>query len=745
LSTLLLRLGNLSITAIVARILDPRDFGVFAIALTAYTIISTLGQLGAASCLVRADLDIDAMAPTMVTVSLTTSAILAGAMAVFARHIAIALGSVDGTGPVRIMALVMLLEGVFAVPWAQLTRDFKQDKLFLANVISLVPSTAALLLLAKSGGGATAFAWSRVISTFVSGCVMVVSVPKIYRPGLARSALAILFNFGLPLAGANFVNNMLLNTDYAFIGHLVGAVELGVYVLAFNVASWPAGLLGSMINNVSMPAFSRVKSDPDLLKKAMTRSLRAVSLIAMPMCGLMMALARPLVLVLYGAKWEASAEVLSILSLYGAISIICVLFANMLVSLGKARSMLAVQLIWLGALVPAMALGVHRDGIVGAALAHIAIIAPLVLPSYVFALKRATGIRLAALGKAILPPLLATSAAALAARATASQFVSPLAQLMTGLAAGGLTYALAAAPQGTVLLSQEQTTKLRALRFFRLYDTAARMIWLPARRGSEQRDRDSGYQATQGPQLRANHPDLASTYADRQEAWSDQAVAVHKRTLADRERQLGPDHPHTVASRANLAYAYRQTGWIAEAIALYEKTLADWRRLLGPDHPRTLRSSNYLASAYRDAGRMAEATALYKRTLAERLRLLGPYHPSTLRSSNYLASTYREAGRLAEAIPLYEQVLAGWRRLFGPDHLSTLRSSNNLASTYGEAGRLGEAIQLYEHTLGRCAQVLGSDHALTRTVRRNLSVAQQLAASRGPYPGWPAYPQPQVI
>ena len=86
-----------------------------------------------------------------------------------------------------------------------------------------------------------------------------------------------------------------------------------------------------------MPAFSRVKHDPDLLKNAMARALRAVSLILMPMCGLMMALARPLVLTLYGAKWAASAEVLSILSLYGAISIICVLFANMLTSLGKAK------------------------------------------------------------------------------------------------------------------------------------------------------------------------------------------------------------------------------------------------------------------------------------------------------------------------------------------------------------------------------------------------------------------------
>ena len=118
-----------------------------------------------------------------------------------------------------------------------------------------------LFLLAISGSGAMAFAWSMVVGHFVSGCVVVASLPKHYRPDVARSALSVLFRFGLPLGGANLVNYILLNIDYALVGHIMGAVALGSYVLAFNVASWPASLLGAMVNNVSMPAFSRVKHD----------------------------------------------------------------------------------------------------------------------------------------------------------------------------------------------------------------------------------------------------------------------------------------------------------------------------------------------------------------------------------------------------------------------------------------------------------------------------------------------------
>lgn len=482
LSTVVLRLTNISITAVVAHILTPRDFGVFTVALTAYTITASLGELGIASCLIRADLDIDTMAPTMVTVSLTTSAVFAGAMAGFAPHIAAALGSADGAGPVRVMALTIFINGVFAVPGAQLTRDFKQGTLFLANVISLVPSTSVLLFLAKSGSGAMAFAWSRVIAQFVMGGVMFAAASKHYKPGICRDAILVLLRFGLPLAGANFVNYILLNVDYAFVGHIIGAVALGIYMLAFNLASAPGFLIGNVINSISMPAFSRVKHNPDLLKNALASALRVVSMILMPMCGLMIALSRPIVLTLYGARWAAAAEVLSILSVYSAISIVCILFANMLTSLGKAKFILVVQLLWLCALVPAMALGVRRDGIAGAAIAHMAVIGPFVLPCYLFVLKRASGVRLSVLGRAIVPSLVAGSAAALAARGTASQFTSPLAQLTAGLAIGGLVYAVATAPQAMAWLDQEQAAKLRMLRLYDLYASAARIAALPIRR-----------------------------------------------------------------------------------------------------------------------------------------------------------------------------------------------------------------------------------------------------------------------
>jgi lipopolysaccharide exporter len=592
----------------------------------------------------------------------------------------------------------VVLLGIFAVPSAQIIRDFKQNKIFLANAIGFVPATAVLIILAKSGSGALAFAWFTVVNQFVLGCALIVMAPRHYRPGMARSALSVVGNFGIPLAVGNFVSYILLNVDYAFVGHFLGAAALGLYMLAYTVASWPYGLLGSVLNLVGMPAFSRVKHDPGLLKNAMANSVRAVTLIVWPMCAMMIALAHPLIVTLYGAKWAASANVLVLLSVYAAVSMVCLLFINIIIAFGQTKILLVLQLIWLGTLIPAMALGVHEDGIIGAAYAHISVIIPVVLPSYLLVMKRVTGVRLAALGKAAVPALLASSAAALAARGVASQLSSPLAQLAAGLAAGGAIYLICAGQQAAAVFGRGQAAE----RVLNVYRAAGRLVGLSADGGAKQ---SVGYLSGDvalgetgvlgwppGPNRYGGLTSRANlTWAYGQEPWFAQAVTVHERTLADRARLLGSDHPQTVAARANLAYTYSQAGWPSKTIPLYERMLADLRRLLGPDHPRTLRAGGYLAGAY------------------------------------------REVRRLAEAIPLYEQTLAGWRRLLGPDHPSTLRSGDNLASAYGEAGRLAAAIPLYEQTLARSARVLGSDHTLTRTVRRNLDVAQRLAASGSPY------------
>ncbi|RKE19608.1 tetratricopeptide repeat protein [Streptomyces sp. TLI_171] len=227
------------------------------------------------------------------------------------------------------------------------------------------------------------------------------------------------------------------------------------------------------------------------------------------------------------------------------------------------------------------------------------------------------------------------------------------------------------------------------------------------------------------PHTLASRNNVASAYQAAGDLES--AIPLHETTLAQREQVLGDTHPDTLTSRNNLASAYEAAGDLESAIPLHETTLAQREQVLGDTHPDTLSSRNNLAGAYEAAGDLDRAISLHETTLAQCEQVLGDNHPDTLSSRNNLAYTYRSAGDLDRAIPLYETTLAQREQVLGDNHPDTLMSRNNLASAYRSAGDLDRAIPLYETTLAQCEQVLGDNHPDTLTSRSNLAYAYQSA------------------
>ena len=227
------------------------------------------------------------------------------------------------------------------------------------------------------------------------------------------------------------------------------------------------------------------------------------------------------------------------------------------------------------------------------------------------------------------------------------------------------------------------------------------------------------------PHTLASRNNLARAYQETGRL--DDAIILYEQTLEVSTRVLGPHHLHTLISRNNLASVYQETGRLDDAIILYEQTLEVSTRVLGPHHPHTLASRNNLASAYRDAGRLDESITLHEQNLKDFENLLGPHHPHTLASRNNLAGAHQDAGRLDESITLFEQNLKDRTRVLGPHHPDTLLSRNNLAGAYREAGRLDESITLFEQNLKDRTRVLGPHHPDTLLSRNNLAGAYREA------------------
>jgi tetratricopeptide (TPR) repeat protein len=138
---------------------------------------------------------------------------------------------------------------------------------------------------------------------------------------------------------------------------------------------------------------------------------------------------------------------------------------------------------------------------------------------------------------------------------------------------------------------------------------------------------------------------------------------------------------------------------MVEAEPLFKRSLAIREKALGPGHPDVANSLNKLAFLFRTQGRYAAAEPLYKRAIAIREKALGPDHPAFATPVDNLATLYRNQGRYADAEPLYRRALAIREKAFGADHRDVATTLYNLSELYHRQSRYADAFPLVQTTI----------------------------------------------
>ena len=245
---------------------------------------------------------------------------------------------------------------------------------------------------------------------------------------------------------------------------------------------------------------------------------------------------------------------------------------------------------------------------------------------------------------------------------------------------------------------------------------------------------------TNGPE----HPDTLAARADLAH-WTGEAGNPagardqYAELLPVAERVLGPEHPDTLAADADLAHWTGEAGNPAGARDQYAELLPVAERVLGPEHPDTLAARGSLARWTGEAGNPAGARDQYAELLPVRERILGAEHPDSVDRSRSLARWTGEAGNPAGARDQYAGLLPVRERVLGAEHPDTLAARGSLARWTGEAGNPAGARDQYAGLLPVRERVLGPEHPDTLAARANLAYrtgeAGNPAGARDQYAG----------
>lgn len=308
-------------TVVVAHLVSPRDFGIFAMATAATTIINVFMQFGLAKYLMReADPGRD-MLRAVFTVNVIMSLGYSGAILLGA----LSAGQLFGSAEVGQFLLVFAIFPIFAmmefIPAALCAREMKFGVIAALAVVRAVVMAAVTLALAFSGFAYMSFAWAQVAAWIATSVCFNIIVwrPDVWR--LRFNGMQSILQFGAQMIGISGVTQLGTRAGEMFLGSTLGLASLGLYARASSLPTTLHGTIYAAGSNVIFSRLSRDLRETGAFHLTYVRFMRLLLGLLWPMLFGLAVLAGPIIHNLYGPKWQAAATPLSLLTIATAITV----------------------------------------------------------------------------------------------------------------------------------------------------------------------------------------------------------------------------------------------------------------------------------------------------------------------------------------------------------------------------------------------------------------------------------------
>lgn len=347
------KLLALASVVILARLLDKDAFGVAGYALLFVGMLEHFRSLGVAPAVIYYRDDPEAPS-TAFWIGLTMGLVfLVGTW--FAAPLAgDFFNDPRAVDVVRALAPSLPFTALGAVHRALLRKDLKFKRKFVPDFVRAVSKGGLSIVLASLAFGA----WSLVLGQLggVVGSVIAVWLVCGWRPTFtfARRLVRPLLTFGLAVQGGNLGGVLVRHLDHLIVGRFLGAGALGIYTLALRIPELVIMQLCSGLGQVLFPLYSKMRDDPELLRRGFIEIIRYITLVTVPMGVGLALIAEPLVLTVFGAKWREAIPVLQALAIFCMVRSFAYNSGDVYKAQGRAGLMIWVEALRLVVLLPAL-------------------------------------------------------------------------------------------------------------------------------------------------------------------------------------------------------------------------------------------------------------------------------------------------------------------------------------------------------------------------------------------------------
>lgn len=356
---------------ILARILFPADFGIFAMAIIAIQFLGLFVGIGLSSAVIYRKED-----PQK---TISTALILAVAAGIFLSVLSFVSSSFVGiffqqpilASMVRWISIVLIFDSISTILYAGLVKELHFKRKAVVDISAIIVYSAAVLILAFYGFGAWSLIIAYIIQHVFQAIILWLMSPIKPQWSFDKEIAKEIGHFGkyslLTLLFAWAITSL----DNIFVGRKFGDASLGYYSFGFNMATLPVLGITHIITGVFHPVFAKVRDNQARIKQAYLKPLEWSLLFILPMSAGIFLLADIIVPVVFGERWLAIIPLLRVFAIYSILRTVCTIISHLLEGIGKpkiASMLLGIELFVLAVL---LSFFVNIFGLIGVAYAVI--------------------------------------------------------------------------------------------------------------------------------------------------------------------------------------------------------------------------------------------------------------------------------------------------------------------------------------------------------------------------------------
>ena len=339
------QLTGFAISIVLARLLEPSQFGLLGMLTIFLAISNTFINSGFGSALIQKQSPSNDDYSTVFFFNLVMSTLLYVILFFAASHIARFYEQPSLVAITKVLGISLIVNSFGLIHLIRLQKILEFKTLTKISIMSSVMSGAIAIIFAALGFGV----WSLVVyslgSTFVR--TILLWVFDSWKPSLSfsKKSFAELFDFGSKLLMSGLIHTIFDNIYNVVIGKFYSPVSLAFYSRAKKMQSLASSNFIATIQTVTFPVFSKIQNNQLRLESGYKKLLNLVSFLIFPLMILLALIAKPLILVLLGEKWIQTIPYLQVLAIIGMMYPVSALNLNILNVKGRSDLFLKLEIL----------------------------------------------------------------------------------------------------------------------------------------------------------------------------------------------------------------------------------------------------------------------------------------------------------------------------------------------------------------------------------------------------------------